>query len=167
MRDRTVMWALLVGGTLAGALDILFAVSFAAYNGVGPVRLLQTVASGALGKEAFVGGASTAVLGLTLHFALAYLWAAVFLLAAWRVPILRRRPLASGVLFGLAVFLAMRLVVLPLSAFPFPVSFKPLGTALDLLSHMFLFGTPIAVAASKALPARRAGDPIEPEPARD
>ena len=45
----------------------------------------------------------------------------------------------------------MRLVVLPLSAFPHPVSFKPLAAGLDLLSHMFLFGLPIALAASKAI----------------
>jgi hypothetical protein len=50
----------------------------------------------------------------------------------------------------------MRLVVLPLSAFPFPVRFKPLNTVLDLMSHMFFFGVPIAVAASKTFLGRRA-----------
>ena len=43
----------------------------------------------------------------------------------------------------------MRLVVLPLSAFPHPVTFKPLSASLDLLSHMFLFGVPIALAAAR------------------
>jgi len=47
------------------------------------------------------------------------------------------------------VFLVMRLVVLPLSAFPYPVSFKPMSVIPDLMSHMFLFGIPIAWAASK------------------
>jgi uncharacterized membrane protein YagU involved in acid resistance len=61
------------------------------------------------------------------------------------------RPLLAGVLFGVLVFFAMRLVVLPLSAFPHPVSFKPLAAGLDLLSHMFLFGLPIALAAAKAM----------------
>ena len=50
----------------------------------------------------------------------------------------------------------MRLVVLPLSAFPHPVSFKPLSAGLDLLSHMFLFGLPIALAAAKAIRPREA-----------
>jgi hypothetical protein len=45
----------------------------------------------------------------------------------------------------------MRLVVLPASAFPFPVTFKPLATTLDLLSHTFLFGVPIALAIRKAV----------------
>jgi hypothetical protein len=62
----------------------------------------------------------------------------------------------AGAIFGLVVFLAMRLVVLPLSAFPHPVSFKPLAAGLDLFSHMFLFGLPIALAARRSLVAKEA-----------
>jgi uncharacterized membrane protein YagU involved in acid resistance len=154
MKQRSVFSALVVGGTVAGALDILFAISWAGYNGMAPAHLLQVVASGALGNEAFSGGASTAALGLAFHFALSYLWAAVFFVAAWRVPALLNRPVVSGMVFGVVVFFTMRLVVLPLSAFPFPVTFKPLGASLDLLSHMFLFGVPIAMSASKSVLAR-------------
>jgi hypothetical protein len=45
----------------------------------------------------------------------------------------------------------MRLVVLPLSAFPRPVTFKPLATVMDLASHIFLFGLPIVWATRKAI----------------
>ena len=48
----------------------------------------------------------------------------------------------AGIVFGIFVFFSMRLVVLPLSAFPYPVTFKPLATTLDLLSHAVLFGVP-------------------------
>lgn len=151
MKQRSKWWALLVGGSIAGALDLLFAVSFAAYNDTAPMELLQTVASGALGEAAFTGGAPAAALGLLLHFMLSYAWAGVFLLAAMRVPALVRRPLVSGIVFGIVVFLMMRLVVLPLSAFPFAVKFRPLASILDLLSHIFFFGVPIALAARRAL----------------
>lgn len=151
MKHRSMVWALLVGGSIAGALDILFAISFAAYNGTGPVELLQTVASGALGEAAFTGGVSAAALGLALHFLLSYAWAGVFLLTAVRMPGLVRRPMVSGIVFGIVVFLLMRLVVLPVSAFPLPVKFRPLASTLDLLSHMFFFGVPIALAARRAL----------------
>ncbi|HKQ97419.1 MAG TPA: hypothetical protein VJV75_06060 [Candidatus Polarisedimenticolia bacterium] len=147
---QTGVSAVLVGGSIGGALDITFAISFAAYNGLAPARLLQTVASGLLGEAAFSGGLPIAALGLVLHFGLSYLWAGIFLVAAWRLPRLIRRPVLSGVLFGVAVFLTMRLVVLPLSAFPYPVTFKPLATVLDLLSHTFLFGVPIALATRRA-----------------
>jgi uncharacterized membrane protein YagU involved in acid resistance len=140
-----------MGGSVAGALDIVFAISFAAYNGIGPVRLLQSVASGALGTAAFAGGAPVAILGLVLHFGLSFLWATIFLGLALLAPSVIRYPIAAGVVFGVAVFFAMRLVVLPLSAFPYPVTFKPLATTLDLLSHALLFGVPIALAARRVL----------------
>jgi len=143
--------AVLLGGSIAGALDITFAISFAAYNGATPVRLLQTVASGLLGTAAFAGGTRVAALGLALHFVMSFLWAGVFLLLAKRVPALTLHPLVSGIVFGIFVFLAMRLVVLPLSAFPYPVAFKPLATVLDLLSHTLLFGVPIAWAIQRTL----------------
>ncbi|HET7793810.1 MAG TPA: hypothetical protein VFL64_10550 [Rhizobacter sp.] len=146
--------AVLLGGSLAGLLDIIFAISFAAYNGATPVRLLQTVASGLLGSAAFGGGIPVAALGLALHFGMSLLWAGVFLAAAKLVHALALHPIASGIAFGVVVFLVMRLVVLPLSAFPYPVSFKPLATTLDLLSHMLLFGMPIAFAVRKALLTR-------------
>jgi len=145
------LYAVLLGGSIAGALDILFAISFAAYQGATPVRLLQTVASGLLGSAAFAGGLPVAALGLALHFAISLLWAGLFLALALRLPALTLHPLLAGVLFGALVFLAMRLLVLPLSAFPYPVSFKPLATVLDLLSHMLLFGVPIAWAVQRAL----------------
>jgi uncharacterized membrane protein YagU involved in acid resistance len=149
--NTSYVLAVLLGGSIAGALDIAFAISFAAYSGVAPVRLLQTVASGLLGMEAFSGGIPVAALGLALHFGMSFLWAILFLVLASLMPALVRYPVASGIAFGIMVFLAMRLLVLPLSAFPYPVSFKPLATILDLLSHAFLFGVPIAWAARRAL----------------
>ena len=143
--------AIAVGGSIAGALDILFAISFAAYGGRTPVWLLQTVATGLLGKDAYAGGLPAAVLGLAGHFAMSFAWAALFVTAASRVPRLIESPVMYGFLFGAIVFVTMRLAILPLSAFPYPVSFTSLGAGLDLVSHLFFFGLPIALAAAKNL----------------
>ena len=142
--------AVLLGGFVAGALDIAFAISFAAYNGTPPLRLLQVVASGVFGKAAFAGGPAMAGMGLALHFFMSTLWAGAFLVVVRLRPSVARHPFASGVAFGIMVFLVMRLVVLPLSAFPFPVTFEPVATALDLMSHTLLFGVPIALVARRA-----------------
>src|SRR5262245_1597758 len=98
---RALAVALLVGGLLAGVGDIAFALSFAAYRGTPPVRLLQTVASGLLGTDAYAGGVPAAALGLALHFGLSLLWAGLFVGLASFVPWLARHPLASGVAFGI------------------------------------------------------------------
>lgn len=143
------IYAVLIGGLIAGTLDIAFAISFAAYNGTPPVRLLQIVASGVFGKEAFTGGIPMAAAGLALHFAMSFLWAGIFLALALLKPRIALHPYACGIAFGIFVFFAMRLVVLPLSAFPYPVTFKPVATILDLLSHTLLFGVPIALATRR------------------
>jgi uncharacterized membrane protein YagU involved in acid resistance len=147
--------AVLIGGAIAGALDILFAITFAYSEGVSPMSLLQTVASGVLGKASYEGGAGAAALGLALHFLISLLLAAAYVLASRRLDGLTKHPVVAGAVFGIGVFLLMRLVVLPLSAFPHPVRFRLLASVLDLLSHMFLFGLPIALAARKAAPIRQ------------
>lgn len=142
--------AVLLGGFVAGLLDIIFAISFAAYNGTEPVRLLQIVASGMFGRAAFEGGNSMAGWGLALHFVMSFMWAAAFVLVASKRSELVRRPYVSGILFGVLVFFTMRLVVLPLSAFPFPVTVKSFGAMMDLVSHILFFGLPIAIATRNA-----------------
>ena len=153
--NKTHVKAVLWGGLVAGTLDIAFALSFAAYNGTAPMRLLQAVASGVFGKAAFAGGVPMAAGGLALHFLLSFLWAGLFLMLARFRPSLALKPCLFGSLFGVLVFLGMRLVVLPLSAFPFPVTFKPVATIADLLSHMLLFGVPIALAVRRAVAGTR------------
>jgi len=156
MRQWTAARALLVGGSIAGALDILFAITFAFANGVAPMRLLQSVASGLLGRASYSGGLATAALGLGLHFLMSFLFAGAYLLASRRVPWLNGHALLAGAAFGIGVFFFMRGVVLPLSAFPHQLSFTGLAAAMDLLSHIILFGTPIALAARRAMPAPQA-----------
>jgi hypothetical protein len=48
----------------------------------------------------------------------------------------------------------MNLVVLPLSAFPYPVKVTGLGPFTNFLSLLFFFGLPIALATRRALAAR-------------
>lgn len=147
--------AVLIGGLAGGAGDILFAIAFAAIHGRTPVWLLQTVATGLLGQAAYDGGLPAALLGLAGHFSMSFLWAALFVTLASRIPQLVAKPAIAGPAYGVLVFLAMRLVVLPVSAFPYPVSFKLDSAGPDLLSHMFLFGLPIALAAARAFVQRK------------
>ncbi|HEY6644637.1 hypothetical protein [Povalibacter sp.] len=90
MNQWSARRAVLVGGSIAGALDIAFAISFADFNGVPPDRLLQTVASGVLGESAYAGGAAAAALGLGLHFFMSYMMAGAYVLASGRIGFLTR-----------------------------------------------------------------------------
>lgn len=150
MSVKALRYTTFVGGGIAGALDIAYAIAFSLYRGSTAERLLQSVASGVLGKDAFDGGVSAAALGLLLHFLMSFLWAGGYGYASRAIPWLNRNAVLAGPLFGAFVFLAMNFVVLPLSAVPFSFKFSWLGTGTNFLSHLFFFGLPIALAARKA-----------------
>jgi hypothetical protein len=143
--------AILTGGFVAGFFDICYAVIYSyARSGVPPSRILQSVASGLLGRDAYSGGAATATLGLGLHFFMTLLMAAAYVVAArWR-PVLVHRHILCGALYGAFLYAFMNLVVLPLSRFP-PRPAPALITMITgLIVHMFLVGVPIALAARRA-----------------
>lgn len=146
--------AILLGGLIGGVLDLTFALCFGASHGITPGGLLRIIASGAFGKAAMDMGVAGAACGVLFHFGLSLFWAALFAAIASRLRMVGARPWLFGPVFGVVVFLTMRLVVLPLSAYPLPVRFSMPGAFYDLLSHMFLFGLPIAL-ANRAMATRR------------
>jgi hypothetical protein len=150
MQRHRAAYAIVYGGLIAGAIDITYALAFSAARGVPPERLLQSVASGLLGSEAFQGGTATAVLGFVLHFLLMLIIAAIFYFASTRLRFLVARPVLWGALYGIVVYWVMNLVVLPLSAFPSAVKFVPIALITSLIVHAFGIGVPIAIASRKA-----------------
>ena len=130
--------AILVGGLIAGILDAILA-----FYTFGP-RMPQGIASGLLGPSSFQGGAATWILGLVLHFFIALSMAAVYYTASRKLPFLKEYPLICGLFYGMALYLVMNLVVVPLSAIQ---ASGPIGRAElihGLLVHMILIALPIA-----------------------
>lgn len=142
MNFQPIFW----GGLIAGTLDICAAFLTAWFRGgVGPVRLLQFVASGLIGPAAAVqGGTKTALLGLALHFLIATGATIVFYLASRKLLFLIERPVHFGLLYGVAVYLFMNFVVLPLSLVP-QRTMTVTGLIIGLLTIMFCVGLPIAL----------------------
>jgi hypothetical protein len=134
-----------LAGTLAGLLDILDAFFFYASGGVKPIRILQSIAGGLLGPSAFRGGVATASLGAVLHFLIAVTAAAVYYAASRKIAFLRQHPIASGLLFGLAIYLVMNGIVLPLSAISPKPSYPTPILINGILAHLFCVGLPIAL----------------------
>ena len=143
---------MLYGALTVGVLDILEAIVFWAFRGVSPVRVLQGVASGLLGRESFAGGVPTAILGAILHFFIAFMVVKFYFLVSERIRPLRRRPFLWGPIYGVGVYLFMYLIVLPLSAAGAP-KFGAVNVANGLFAHIFCVGIPAA------LFARAAGEP--------
>jgi hypothetical protein len=144
--------AILYGTLVVGTLDILDAfVFFGLRSGTTPVRILQSIASGWLGRAAFAGGARTAALGAVTHYFIAFGIVTTYVVISRRVSVLTRRPIACGIVYGLLVYLFMNRVVIPLSAIgsaPWP----PLPVlANGLLIHALGIGIPSAIFAARAV----------------
>jgi hypothetical protein len=82
---------LLRAGLLTGVTDGLFSsVLNVFFYGSTVTRLWQGVAGTPFGPNAFGGGQLMAVVGLLMHFGVAFFWSAVFLAAYESMPWLRR-----------------------------------------------------------------------------
>jgi len=116
-------------------------------RGILPSRILKGIASGLLGPDAYAGGWPTAALGLALHFFIAFSAATVFYLASRKLTYLTRHPVVSGALYGIAVYLVMYWIVMPLSRYrhrPFTLS----GSTIAIVTHIICVGLPIALIIS-------------------
>jgi len=133
---------ILLAGFICGVLDITCTLILSRLNGVNPKRLLQTIASGALGPRAFTDG-GTAALGLGIHFLIAIVSAAAYFAASRKLSILIEHAVLCGLLYGIVVHLFMTVIVLPMSSIRRPFSVK--FFAIQLVIHMFFVGLPIAL----------------------
>ena len=136
--------AISIAGLTCGAMDISAALVVYGLMGSKPLRLLQGIAGGILGPRTYSGGTSTALLGLALHFVIAFGAATVFFLASRVVPLLLNHAVVSGALYGIAVYFFMNRVVVQLSAatkFPFSIKMMLIG----VIIHIFCVGIPISL----------------------
>jgi uncharacterized membrane protein YagU involved in acid resistance len=141
--------AILWGGLIAGVMDLTAACVHSGTRGMGPTRVFQAVASGLLGAAASQGGFAIDALGVLCHFFIATGATAVYYAASRRLDWLVKYAVPCGLLYGIAVFWFMRLVVLPLSAITFKPSNAPSVVLVGILIHMFCVGLPISLVIRK------------------
>jgi hypothetical protein len=127
-------------GLVAGTTNLIAA---GAIFGGTLTRGLQLIASGLLGEWAFKGGTPTAVLGAGLHYGISIAAAGLYCALALRRSWWREHWLVGGTLFGAAAYIAMNLIVVPLSNAPKP-DLSPAMIVKELVAHTIMFGIPIA-----------------------
>lgn len=139
------------GGLAIGVLDFLDAsIFFPKYFGITVQRVWQSVAAGVLGREAAIaGGWNTAILGMFLHFVVAFCIATVYYFLARNISFLIRQPIISGLVYGVAAHFVMQYVVIPLSAIGWRASTFDLVSFLNsFIGHALLVGLPVALIAA-------------------
>jgi uncharacterized membrane protein YkvI len=157
---RVPISRLLAAGAFVALLDGAFAVAIYVYvlHACSTAQLMQSIASALLGRAAFRGGGATVALGLALHGAVAYGWTLAY--AALRATSGRLRELtattrgalAAGAILGVFIWLAMDLLIVPLTR----ASMTPIGSplfAIMLIWHAAGVGPPISLIVRE--PGRR------------
>jgi hypothetical protein len=139
-------------GVLTGISDGLFAslLNVAAYGST-VSRLWQGVASVLLGREAFNGGTRTVMIGLLMHFGVAFAWSAVFVFLVLRSRWVRGLLAAPhgvikvAALYGPFIWMFMSLVVIPILVRRPPT----VGVRwwVQLLGHIPFVGIPIVASS--------------------
>ena len=135
-KQRGFLDRLLLATLAGGTLDITYACVVSYFRGRTPTAVLQSVASGWQGADAYQGGAGSALLGLVTHYGIMTAMVATFGVVAMRVPVLIHKPWLSGPVYGLALYAVMYGIVLPLR---FPDVFPRLNgwiTVSDIIVHM-------------------------------
>lgn len=144
--------AILYGGLIVGTLDFLDAcIFFGIRNGATPISISHSIAAGWLGGPAArAGGLPTAALGFFTHYLNAFLIVTVFVLASSRLPALIKKPIITGMIYGIAVYFFMNWVVIPMSAIGGTPRLVVNGPFLNgILIHMLGVGLPSAWFAVK------------------
>lgn len=134
-----LMRPILIGGAIAGALDLT-----SAFISFGPDNP-HIIAAGLIGLQASrSGGAATWILGVFLHFFIAFSIATVYCLASRRLPFLRDHWLVCGMFYGIGAYCVMTFIVLPLCAFHYTGPYQLRGILQGLMAHMFIIALPIS-----------------------
>jgi len=144
-KNREILSAILLGGIIAATLDIGAA---SLITGRSPVRIMQAIAGGLLGKATFDGGVGTAILGAVLQEIMGILIAAIYVVFSKAIPGLLRRWIPSGLVYGVIIFFVMNYAVVPLSAYKSAPHFSTLKFA-ENMAAMLLFGLIVAFFARR------------------
>lgn len=152
---RAALGIILFAGIAGGVVDAIYFSAMSLLSGRSPVAVLQSIASFWLGAAAREGGAASAAIGLATHFGLATIMACGYFVIAKALLPFRRRPLASGTVYGILLYGVMYFIVLPQRWPALYPRFDGARSFLDIGAHVGV-GIAIAGVVSAALSFRSA-----------
>lgn len=134
----------LKAGLIVGTLDILAAfIQFYSKTQKNPVVVLNFIASGVFGEEAFTGENKMAAFGLFFHYLIAFGFALLFFVLYPKIVRIIKNMWVLGIIYGLLIWVVMQFLVLPLSQAP-ALKFS-IGNALQAILILILcIGLPLS-----------------------
>jgi hypothetical protein len=136
---RSGLLAIVMGGLSAGIIDLAQALILFG------TKVPLGIAAGLLGRQAAHGGGiAIYVLGVFLHFFIAFSAATVYYFVSRTLKFLTEHWFICGLIYGAIVDQVMTLIVLPLSALHAQGPYKLHDLLLGIGVHMFTVGVPIS-----------------------
>lgn len=133
---------------LSGALDATAGVVvYWIFKGLNPLQVLQYIASGIFGPSVINGSFSYVIVGLLLHFAIAFAFTYAYFLAFPFIKSFAKSTYVNGFLYGILIWVFMNYLILPISNIPH--SPKDFVSVLELIWHSTLVGLPIVLVVEK------------------
>lgn len=137
-----ILWIALIAGTSDISENLIFNI----FRNVTPYMVFQYIASGLIGMRSFSAGMASVVLGVVIHYAIAFTWTLIYYVASQKFSSLVRRPAICGLLYGVVVYVVMTFAVLPLTGVPHSTKAITLAARINALAAlMFCIGLTIAL----------------------
>jgi hypothetical protein len=120
MPQKSTAKAVLIAWLIVGTLDITSAtIHYLANGNKNPVNILVYISSGIYGQDAFsIGPPSMAILGIVLHYFIAFCWTLIFFTVYPRISFLSKNRVATGIGYGIVIWTIMSQIVVKLSNTP-------------------------------------------------
>ena len=136
----TIIKATIVSGALDAAAGVVI---YWIFKGLNPLQVLQYIASGIFGPSVINGSFLYVIVGLILHFVIAFAFTFGYYLVFPFVKSFANNTIINGLVYGVFIWTFMNYLVLPFSNIPH--SPKDFVSVLELIWHSALVGLPIAV----------------------
>jgi len=94
-------------------------------------------------------GSESGFLVSRFNFFIAFAAATIYCYASRMLPFLKEHFVVCGMFYGIAVFLTMYLVVMPLCAFHYAGPYTQRGLIQGIVVHMLLVGLPIGFSLNR------------------
>ena len=135
---------------ISGALDATAGVVvYWIFKGLNPLQVLQYIASGIFGPSVINGSFLYVLIGLALHFVIAFAFTYAYYLAYPFIKSFAKNTFLNGLIYGAFIWVLMNYLILPYSNIPH--SPKDFVSFLELVWHSALVGLPISIVVEKYL----------------
>lgn len=144
-RKKLLPW-ILFSSLLTGTIDALSAIIIN-YKIPAPA-IFKFIASGIFGTAAFSPGNEMVYYGILFHYCIAFAWTTIFFIFYADFMNLIKFRFILILITGLVIWVAMNLVILPLSQTP-PSHFYFTNVVENIAALILAFGLPITIIADK------------------